>query len=256
VEFSEIEAVIFDLGGTLIGDPYPVARPAIGEQLLRDEVISPSQQPSFERALEKTYTEMIKEDPPFASFYMGEPELIRRALAEIGASASNTQIEKVLDFYRRRAVSVWISNSNWYGLPPPQLKILLSDLRKGGIKLGLLSNERERFFNTVYYPLLGIDRRDFDYSTCSEKLGFGKPDPRAFQAVLESLSVPPGKAVYIGDMMVRDIIPAKKLGMISILTIQFSGLLSSGLLDEARPDIIIKYLGEIRDLLGLAVSEN
>jgi len=46
---------------------------------------------------------------------------------------------------------------------------------------------------------------------------FLKPDIRTFSAVLEKFNVLPEETVMIGDEIERDLIPAKKLGMESIL---------------------------------------
>ena len=46
---------------------------------------------------------------------------------------------------------------------------------------------------------------------------FLKPDPRAFLAVLEKLKVKPEETLMVGDELERDLIPAKKLGMETIL---------------------------------------
>jgi FMN phosphatase YigB (HAD superfamily) len=250
-QINKVEAFIFDLGGTLIADPFPGVKWAIADQLIRDNVILSSQQPEFNIALDKAYTQLMREDPPFASFYLGEPTLIYRAIAELGISISERFINNALEYYRNNVISFWRSSDDCLALPRPQLKALLHDLRRMGFKLGLLSNEKQEYLNNIYFPILGINHLDFDYAACSESLGFGKPDTRAFMSVLELLNIIPSHAAYIGDVIKRDIIPSKSLGMLSILTIQFSGTLPHSLTKESYPDIIIRYLGELRDILGI-----
>jgi len=46
---------------------------------------------------------------------------------------------------------------------------------------------------------------------------FLKPDPRAFLAVLEKLKVKPEETLMVGDELERDLIPAEKLGMETVL---------------------------------------
>lgn len=46
---------------------------------------------------------------------------------------------------------------------------------------------------------------------------FLKPDPRAFLAVVEKLKVKPEETLMIGDELERDLVPAKKLGMKTVL---------------------------------------
>lgn len=46
---------------------------------------------------------------------------------------------------------------------------------------------------------------------------FLKPDPRAFLAVLEKLKIKPEETLMVGDELKRDLMPAKNLGMETIL---------------------------------------
>ncbi|GAH33746.1 unnamed protein product [marine sediment metagenome] len=46
---------------------------------------------------------------------------------------------------------------------------------------------------------------------------FLKPDPRAFLAVLEKLKIKPEETLMVGDELERDLMPAKNLGMETIL---------------------------------------
>lgn len=47
----------------------------------------------------------------------------------------------------------------------------------------------------------------------SARLGFGKPDPRIFQAALKSLRAAPADAAMIGDSLEKDCAPARALGL-------------------------------------------
>jgi putative hydrolase of the HAD superfamily len=62
--------------------------------------------------------------------------------------------------------------------------------------------------------------------------GAGKPDPAAFHTVLHRLSVPPARAVFVGDDPAADIAGATRVGMRTIL---FAGLHAS-LQPEPMPD--------------------
>jgi HAD superfamily hydrolase (TIGR01549 family) len=46
---------------------------------------------------------------------------------------------------------------------------------------------------------------------------FHKPDPRAFLTVLEKIGIAPEDAVMVGDEAERDLVPAQKLGMKTVL---------------------------------------
>jgi len=47
----------------------------------------------------------------------------------------------------------------------------------------------------------------------SARLGFGKPDPRIFQAALKSLGAAPADAAMVGDSLEKDCAPAHALGL-------------------------------------------
>ena len=51
----------------------------------------------------------------------------------------------------------------------------------------------------------------------SQKSQFQKPDPRAFLAVLNKLGIDPELAVMVGDEAERDLVPAQKLGIETVL---------------------------------------
>ncbi len=55
--------------------------------------------------------------------------------------------------------------------------------------------------------------REVDVVGITGELGAWKPDPRAFQIVLDQLGVAARDTVMVGDAIDFDIIPAKKLGM-------------------------------------------
>ncbi len=72
---------------------------------------------------------------------------------------------------------------------------------------------------------------------------FLKPDPRALLAVLEKLKIKPEETLMIGDELERDLIPAKKLGMETIL-------IDRG--DKIKDPSVkkISSLKELKNLLG------
>ena len=92
--------------------------------------------------------------------------------------------------------------------------------------------------------LAGMDRY-FAGVFVSGDLGFSKPDPRYFEAVLSALPYPPESLVMIGDSVSADILGAKPFGMQTVLFDPQSA--SKG--DEA--DATVRALCEIPAVLGL-----
>lgn len=56
----------------------------------------------------------------------------------------------------------------------------------------------------------------FTYTDVSENMGIKKPDPRFFDRILNRAGIKPEDAVFIGDRLDNDIIPAKSMGMSTI----------------------------------------
>ena len=73
---------------------------------------------------------------------------------------------------------------------------------------------------------------------------FLKPDPRAFLAVLEKLKVKPEETLMVGDEVERDLIPAQKLGMKTVLVDRENKV-------KDYSGIKINSLREIKNILGL-----
>jgi putative hydrolase of the HAD superfamily len=59
--------------------------------------------------------------------------------------------------------------------------------------------------------------KHFNYFFASADLGYKKPDPRFFEAVAQALETKPSACAMIGNSYEKDIVGAKKAGMITIL---------------------------------------
>jgi putative hydrolase of the HAD superfamily len=88
----------------------------------------------------------------------------------------------------------------------------LADLRRRGLKLGLVSNTGRDLDDFVRHHGL-----DVDAVVSSGVHGKTKPHPTIFQAALERLGVPPAEAVMVGDSVEDDVEGAKAVGMRSFL---------------------------------------
>lgn len=98
-------------------------------------------------------------------------------------------------------------------VPVDDTEALLSDLRER-YRLGLLTNgplvaQRSKLTELGWEPL-------FDAVVITGQLDAGKPDERAFEAVLAELDVPPAEAVYVGDDIEKDVQGAKQAGLYAV----------------------------------------
>lgn len=95
----------------------------------------------------------------------------------------------------------------------PNVEELLIELKRNGFKLGLLSNAtgpKEIFQNDLEARELA---KYFDSVIWSCAIGYRKPSSKAFEAVLDGLSVMPEETLMIGDSEIADIGGATKMGM-------------------------------------------
>lgn len=98
-------------------------------------------------------------------------------------------------------------------VPVDEAERLLSDLREE-YRLGLLTNG-PRLAQTS--KIDELDWADFfDAIIVTGQLDAGKPDERAFAAILEKLDADPEEAVYIGDDVEKDIQGASEAGLYAV----------------------------------------
>jgi putative hydrolase of the HAD superfamily len=128
----------------------------------------------------------------------------------------------------------------------PDALPLLEELRRRGIKIGVLSNtlwsrdEHERIF-----------ARDgvldaIDGAVYSSEIPWTKPHPEAFRAALDAVSVDdPSDAVFVGDRPFDDVHGAKSVGMRAVL-LPHSDIpeVQKGPV-EGEPDAVIQRLGDL-----------
>ena len=90
----------------------------------------------------------------------------------------------------------------------------LKQLKKQGIKLGLISNvakDIDELFNKLEL------QQHLDFIVTSFEVGHDKPDPEIFLAALEKAGVRPEEAMYVGDQYELDIVGARNVGMKAVL---------------------------------------
>ncbi|QSG03885.1 HAD family hydrolase [Natranaeroarchaeum sulfidigenes] len=104
--------------------------------------------------------------------------------------------------------------------PVEDAESLLAELR-GRYRVGLLTNgpvvaQRDKI-ETLGWETL------FDEAIVTGELSAGKPDSRAFEAILAALDVPAAETVYVGDQVRTDIHGAKDAGLQAIQVLYDGG---------------------------------
>jgi putative hydrolase of the HAD superfamily len=126
----------------------------------------------------------------------------------------------------------------------PDAAPLLRELRRRGIKIGVLSNTmwpraaHERIFiRDEIFDLL-------DGAVYSSEIPWTKPHPEAFRAAMQAVGVTdPAECVYVGDRPYDDVHGAKRVGMRAVLVPNSDVPAFSG----TEPDAVIPRLA---DFLG------
>lgn len=100
----------------------------------------------------------------------------------------------------------------------PYLDETLSELKRRGLKLGIITNTVTSREEHVRVALRKIDaEKYFDYIITSVDAGHEKPDERIFMTALRALRTKPYEAVMVGNRISSDIVGGNRMGMITIL---------------------------------------
>lgn len=101
--------------------------------------------------------------------------------------------------------------------PYKDAESVLKELSSRGYKLAVIANQakgtedRLTKWNLIKY---------FDFVLASFEEGVSKPDPEIFMRALKTANVEANRCVMIGDRIDNDVLPAKKIGMKTILVKQ------------------------------------
>jgi HAD superfamily hydrolase (TIGR01509 family) len=245
IDAVKIDAVIFDLDDTLIDWAEPsltwaeFTRPKI--ENVRQHLLGCGHQlpPADEffdvvdRAMRDTWVEA---KPTWLIPSMGE--VMCRVFAGLGLDTGQIDVDEVLRRY------------DWGPLPGvvlyPDTIQVLDALRLHGYKIGLLTNSfMPMWMRDVELHAYGL-MEYLDVRLTSGDVGYLKPHPAIFQAILEMIEASPGRTVFVGDRPQDDIAGANKAGLISVL-IDPPHLNRE--LDGVQPDFTITSLSELLPIL-------
>lgn len=204
------QAVIFDLGGTLVDAPggeeemnrrwmrsyhtlttlHPDARWPDSEAYAR--AMGEAEAAHWQRVVQEQWS-----CPPSG--------LLSEGFRRLGCQVTEKELLTALDGYAQ-AIAGWAT-------PFPDAQETLRVLRRGGYRLGLLSNT---WWAAEWHNAdLATHRLDelLDVVVYTSDLPHSKPHPSVFLEVTTRLDVEPQACVMIGDMMIDDIAGALGVGM-------------------------------------------
>lgn len=143
------------------------------------------------------------------SFQEQRRERLRTVLPPLGCQPPSDEVgldslfESYLNSYR----------ASWRAFP--ESVSLIQELRGRGYRLGLLTNgaEAQQLDKLAHTGLDGA----FDAVCVSERIGFQKPDERAFLTVAHDLGVDASDCLFVGDSAAQDLAGARSAGMHGLL---------------------------------------
>ena len=131
----------------------------------------------------------------------------------------------------------------------PGTKIVLAQLQRAGLKLGLITNGSSRQMTNIR----AIEIADFfETILISEQEGVKKPEPEIFLRALTKLKLSAAETVFVGDNPIADIAGANQVGMTTIwkCTPDEENLLSSSSVATRSADGIIHYITDLPAVLA------
>ncbi|MGE7688399.1 HAD family hydrolase [Lysinibacillus sp. NPDC097214] len=188
-----IHAVIFDLDGTLL-DRDSSVHSFIDQQYERLK-------PHLSHILKETYVRRFIELDNHG--YVWKDKVYQQLIEEFSIKLfSEEMLEDYLQEFKNHCV------------PFENLHSMLHNLKKQGLKLGMITNGYGQF-QLDNIRALGIEH-DFEVILISEWEGIKKPNAEIFDRALSKLGVSANDSLYVGDHPFNDVEAAKKVGMMAI----------------------------------------
>lgn len=264
----DVRAVLFDVYGTLVisasGDVGTADKTASRGEALREafDAVGLAQPGDSERTLEALTETIYRHHERARRRGIDYPEVNivdvwRETLATpVTANLPDRESDEAL----LRALAVEFecrANPAW---PMPHAEATLAELRRRGITLGLVSNA-QFFTPLVLQALFGrpVDELGFaaDLQCYSYQHGRAKPGTYLYEraaAALAEAGIGPGAALYAGNDLLNDVLPAQRVGFRTAL---FAGddcslRLRAGddRVKGVEPDLVFTDLRQLVDCLS------
>lgn len=205
---EEIDAIMFDAGGTMIDVQPPkeeiFARVLSGHGFTEKPEKIASSMAKADRRLDAKFAGLEGKDE--SRFWREYDDLV---LADLGIK---THIEEISKDLSKTFEEIMQDVGSWTDYP--DVRPALERLRRRDFKLGVVSNATD-LLNKV---LRNLDlSRYFDFVIISDEVGVRKPSPRIFMMAAEEAGVSPNRSIYLGDKPTVDIHGATRAGMNAVL---------------------------------------
>lgn len=241
-----LRALFFDFSGTLIDETADrIAHTDLVRRFLEKHKLVEDldrMSAAFERHLSEQYHRTLE-----SSSFVSLAELHAQALDQL-------LMQDILNGELRHDLKF---DSVEFGSLSNRLHVMYSTLFDGahaalraghelGLHVGIISDYDEMPLKAMIekFNLAGL----VDSVISSEAVGVYKPESKIFQAGLSEAGCRPEEAIYVGDRWERDIVGAKRVGMLSVLV----GFDPAG---RPPPDYTIEKIIDLPGLLAEIVSD-
>ncbi len=245
-------AIAFDVGNTLLLNPEPetVARcaPAVAALLEAHDC------PFTEDAIARDWLAAdARVSYAFASHFLQEEPILQGWLrsANVPGTVRAIVAPHVVTLYREalRELLTERADEGAYA----DLADMLNDFRDRGLRVGILSNDRE-FATDAILGWMGLADA-FDFVVNSERVGAEKPDPTIFAELVEAAGSAPGEIIYVGDDLSRDVAGGRAAGLVVVLYKPPEAMRVTTAWQDyttgAAPAAVIEDLLELREMVSL-----
>ena len=162
-------------------------------------------------------------------------EIVKLALKEF-VNIEINKLEELADNYSN------IHEGLWHLLD--DVEETLQKIKERNIKLGIMTNGTSE---SQRGKLRRFDiEKYFDYIFIEGEVGYGKPDIKIYEYILQTTGVECNKIIMVGDNLVWDIEPPQKLGIYTIWINTKEVLLENF---NIKPDKIIQKISDIIELI-------
>ena len=233
-----IEAIIFDMGGTLRERVTDEKYQAQALTRLLHLLGKPGVSSDYLEELARRYT-------TYATW--AQDHLVESSEQEIWTRWMAPELPR--ERITAHAVELTILWRDRLGraVPRPDAQIVIAELSARGYRLGVISNTISSVDVPRSLEEYGL-KNHFGVVILSSTSRRRKPAPEIFWEATRALNVTPARCAYLGDRISRDVVGAKRAGFAKAILIEAHGSMTEPRDGTAQPDAIIHSLIE---LLGI-----
>jgi putative hydrolase of the HAD superfamily len=219
---NSIEAVLFDVGQTILSPDYPFLQKMLAENGVKTslEQLAKGAALAREKYFRGNQNEPWKE---YFSFWF----------THLGARVEDLPGMLKQVYERHHTVYLW-------NQVEPTARQTFEALQSKGLRLGIVSNADGKVQSILNQLQLG---QFFSCIVDSKIVGVEKPDPAIFRLALQALNIAAEHCIYVGDHYDRDVVGARRAGLFPVLIDPFEVVPER---DVAR----IKTLAELVELIA------